>query len=209
MTMSPLRKILSSAALCLAAVGLSSCISSNFSEITAEKSLSRTGIIVGSGNRIKIVKHERKFYLAGNLVTYNLKYENYFSEVHHGRKILQTEDIVHHVHPRTLYLQIDSRFVERIEQFLHLSPTEQTELFVTLSKYMKEGKWISLNGEDSIKEIPLNEQWRIINVKNEKHFLSDISSVVVFLAVDIPSTTCANALFPLVVLYGLVSGSGR
>ena len=74
---------------------------------------------------------------------------------------------------------------------------------------MQEGKWISLNGEDTIKEIPLNEQWRIINVKNEKHFLSDISSVVVFLAVAIPSTTCANALFPLVVLYGLVSGSGR
>ena len=46
-------------------------------------------------------------------------------------------------------------------------------------------------------------------MENAQNLSDYISSVVVFLAVDIPSTTCANALFPLVVLYGLVSGSVR
>ncbi len=198
--------ILLLAVLCM--VGLSSCISSNFSEITAEKSLSRKGIMVGGDGKMKIGTYKGESYLVGNVVGYHLKYERYFSEVHQGMKILRTEDIIHHVYPQRLYLKIDSQLAERIEKYSHLSLTEQTALFVSLSDAMQEGEWVCLKGVNQVKEIPFNQQWRIINVEKEGNWLSGLSSAVVFIAVDIPTTACANALFPLIALYGLISGEG-
>lgn len=198
--------ILLLAALCMA--GLSSCISSNFSEITAEKSLSRKGIMVAADGKMKMGSYMGESYLAGNVVSYHLKYERYFSEVHQCRKVLRTEDVIHQVYSQTLYLKIDSQLAERIEQSTCLSSAEQTELFVALCEAMQEGEWVCLKGMNQVKEIPFNQQWRIVNVEKEGNCLSGLSSAVVFIAVDIPTTACANALFPLIALYGLISGEG-
>ncbi len=186
----------------------SSCISSHFSEITAEKFVSREGISVHRDNhlRLRIGKHRDDWYLLGNRVRYNTNNISYVTS-------RATYDVIHENTPETFGFKMDKDTVDilRKNNFNKLTPIEQGALLTPVSKESSQPeKWVYLNSVDNVQEIQTPFRWRVVNTKitGQYRFPAKIAEVAVFVAADIPATIAVNLALPVVTLIGFVTGAG-
>lgn len=186
----------------------SSCISSHFSEITAEKFVSREGISVHQDNhlRLRIGKHKDDWYLLGNGVRYNTNNISYFTS--HA-----TDDVIHETTPETFGFKMDKSTVNllRKSNFNELTPVEQGAVLTPVSKESSQPeKWVYLNSVDNVQEIRSPFRWRVVNTKitGQYRFPAKIAEVAVFVVADIPATIAVNLALPVVTLIGLTTGLG-
>lgn len=186
----------------------SSCISSHFSEITAEKFVSREGISVHQDNhlRLRIGKHRDDWYLLGNRVRYNKNNISYVTS-------RATYDVIHETTPETFGFKMDKDTVNMLRKsnFNELTPVEQGALLTPVSKESSQPeKWVYLNSVDNVQEIKTPFRWRVVNTKitGQYRFPAKIAEVAVFVTADIPATIAVNLALPVVTLIGFVTGAG-
>lgn len=196
-------------ALIFVSILFSSCISSHFSEITAEKFVSREGISVHQDNhlRLRIGKHKDDWYLLGNRVRYNTNNISYFTS--HA-----TYDVIHETTPETFGFKMDKSTVNllRKSNFNELTPVEQGAVLTPVNKESSQPeKWVYLNSVDNVQEIKSPFRWRVVNTKiaGQHRFPAKMAEVAVFVAADIPATIAVNLALPVVALIGFTTGAGR
>lgn len=187
---------------------LDSCISSNFSEILAEKSIKRKGINAQTGDKLIITRLQNDWYLVGNTVCYNLSYDDYFSYVHNLNKIKRTRDVVHKIYPDRLYLKLEKNTLDDLRNFSTLSCTKQAKLQAVLSDCAHSGEWKKLSHVEGFEEISFKGQLRVVNLEKKESLYTLPSSSAVYLLLDVPVSIGVTIISPLVIVYGFITGKG-